>query len=73
MKQTIVYGGFVDVAELWIADLEGVVAAVLVCTSHKIVMEGKDVVHQSILKFLHVFLLALAAQEFFPGGEEVFY
>jgi hypothetical protein len=73
MQQAVAHACFVYVAGLGVADTKVFVPAVLVCALFQVALEREDVVHECVLEFLHVLLLALAAHEFTPCGEQVFY
>lgn len=73
VHETIAYRRFVDVAGLGVGDFEGVIGAVLVRPLFQLAMESEDVVHETVLEFLDIALVRLAALELFPRGEEIFY
>ncbi|MES2006519.1 MAG: four helix bundle protein [Patescibacteria group bacterium] len=60
-----------DVAGLWITDLEMVVAAMHIFLFFKILTKHQDIIHQSILKLLHVLFLFLSSQKFFPSEKQI--
>jgi len=72
VHQPIAHGRLVYIARFRVGNLKGVVGAVLVRSRSKLAMQIKDVVHQAMLKFLHVALLPLASHELFPCCEEIF-
>ncbi len=49
------------VARLRLGNLEGVVFAMPIYAVSEVSMERKNVIHQPVLEFLHVFLLSFAA------------
>ena len=71
MEQAVAYACLVDVAGLGVADAEVFVAAMFVRSRREVAMECKDIVHQTMLELLHVFLLAFASHELTPRGEEI--
>src|SRR3989344_8028497 len=56
---------------LGVADFKSVIRSMPICFFFEFAMEYKDVVHQSVLKFLHILLLAFAAHKFFPCAEQI--
>src|SRR3989338_8307908 len=68
-----------NIARLRVRDSEVLISAVLVLkyghavSIFQVAMECEDVVHQRVLKFLHVSLLAFAAQKFTPRGKQIFH
>ena len=72
MQEPVAYGRLVDVARLGIGDLEGVITAVAIRFLFQVVMKIEDIVHQRVLEFLHVVLLALTCRKLLPCGEQVF-
>ncbi len=71
MEEPVAYNGLVYVARLRVGDVEGVIGTVYVRLRGKVTMKRKNIVHQSILKLLHILLLALAAHEFLPCLEQI--
>jgi len=71
MQEPIADRSLVDVARLRVVDFECFVCAVAVRFGFEIVVERKDVVHQAMLKILHVFLLALPTDKLAPRGEQI--
>jgi hypothetical protein len=61
----------VYIARLGIADLEMLVAAMMVRAVPQLAMKCKDIIHQAVLEFLHVSLFPFAAHEFLPRLEQV--
>src|SRR3989344_5462186 len=71
MQEPVAHRRFVDVARFRIGDVECVIRTVRICFRRKLSMQGKHVVHQRKLEFLHIFLLPLPAYEFLPCFEQV--
>jgi hypothetical protein len=71
VQKPIVHARFVNVTGFRVGDFEGVVAAVFVDFVLQIAMEGENVVHQSVLEFLHVCFLALPSQKLLPRVEQI--
>ena len=61
MQKSIAHACLVYIARLRVGNLEGMVFAMPIYAISEISMERKNVIHQPILEFLHVFLLSLAA------------
>lgn len=66
VQEAIANGGLVNIARLWVCDLEAVVRAVRVGTGGEIRVECQDILHESVLEFQDIGLAALARQELFP-------
>ena len=73
MKQAVPHHRFMNIARLRVGDIESVISAVDICFHFQFIMQGKDVVHQPSLEFLHVFFIPLAAHEFFPRLKQILY
>jgi len=71
VDESIAHGGFVDIAGLGIAYLERLIWPVPIYSLFQFVMERKNVVHQRVLKFLHIGLLALPTDELPPCAEQI--
>jgi hypothetical protein len=67
MHEPIAHGCFVNVSGFGVADPEMMVRTVTIRADAQIAMERKDIVHEPQLELLHVYLVALAADEFLPG------
>ena len=61
------------VAQLWVRNLEVLVAAVAIRLVLEFLVEFKNVIHELKLEFLHIALVAFAAQEFSPCLKQVLY
>lgn len=66
MKQAVTHACLVNVSRLRVGDVERVVAAVAIRFRFQVRVERQDIVHELQAEFLHISLLPLAPQEFFP-------
>lgn len=71
MQEPVAHACLVDVARLRVAYLEVVISAMRIGACRKLAMQAEDVVHQAMLELLHVFLVALPMDKFFPSGEQI--
>lgn len=72
VQQTITHACFVNAPWLRVGNVECVVRAVRVRTRGKITVQCKHVVHQLVLKLLHILFLSLSPHKFLPRFEQVF-
>src|SRR3989344_1628431 len=63
----------VDVARFGVGDVEGVIWTMGICFLFQFAVKRENVVHQAMLKLLHVALIALTAQKFLPCAKQVFH
>lgn len=61
-----------DIAGLGVGNLERVIGAVAIGSRGQVIMELKDVIHESRLELLYVRLLPLAADKLAPRQKQVF-
>ena len=79
MEESVADTRLVNVAGLGVADAKVLVSAVPVAkyghavSIFQIIVKGENVVHQTILKFLHVLFLPLSAHKLFPRLKEILY
>ena len=66
MHQPVAYSGLMNIARLWVANLEPVVRTMSVAPAFQIVMQEMNIIHQTQLKYLHIDPLALTFDEFLP-------
>lgn len=72
MQQAVPHARLVDVAWLWIGNLECLVCAVPIRLRGEIAMECDDVGHQVAFEFLHVLARFFPARKFLPRVENIF-
>lgn len=72
VQKPVAHARLVYIARLRVGDFEMLVAAMRVRASRKVAMKREDIVHQSVLKLLHIFLLPFSAYELFPRGKQIF-
>lgn len=71
MHESVPHARLVNIARLWVAYFEMMIAAVLIGAGNEIRMEYGNVFNEIVLERLHVFLFLFAAQKFFPCVEQV--
>ena len=72
MQYSVSYTSLVDIARLGIIDFESVIRSVLIAFISKLAMKRQNIVHQVKRELGDIPALALAAQKFPPGHEQVF-
>src|SRR3989344_523996 len=71
MEQTVAHGRLVYITGLRVRYSECFVSAMTIRPCRKVVMQREDVVHQTVLECLHIFLLALPSRKLTPCREQV--
>ena len=72
VKQPVAHARLMDVAGLGVGYLERFVYAVAVRPIFQVAMERKNIIHQLVLKLLHIFFLPLASDELPPRSKQIF-
>lgn len=71
VEQTVTYRCLVNVARFWISNIEGVIAAVYVILLFKFRVKKRDIVGESVLKYLYVMLISFSPQKLSPRQKPV--
>jgi hypothetical protein len=71
MEESVAYGRLMNTAWLGIRDAECFIRTVCVCFVFQVTVECKNVIHQTILKSLHISLLPLSTHKLTPCTEEI--
>src|SRR3989338_192981 len=71
MEQTVAHRRLVYITGLRVRYSECFVSAMTIRPCRKVVMQREDVVHQTVLECLHIFLLALPSRKLTPCREQV--
>lgn len=72
MKQAILHGRLMDIARLWVANIERTVRPMPIRMRNEIPMEQKDMVHEAQREFLNIRFISLADNKFRPCLQKIF-
>lgn len=69
--QPVTDAGFMNIARLWVADIEGFIPSVAVISACQIIMKRDKIVYEAEFKFLDVALASFALDKLVPGRKQI--